>query len=349
MLPGLPIIERYIGTLNLVIGQSAFLNLPRDFFYAGLRFRFSASVAISAGTTNGTVADENPQRFLNRVLVHATGGGRGVQLKNMRGEHMLRTPQLLAGQEPNIVPLTSGAVATTPVSCVLDSYFALISAYADAPTSRATVLNPRLFGALQLEVLAGSALDFVNGGDRTIAINAAVVDVYALQVVGYQPTTAPLLYIEQLLFRASTAALATQQAFQTAIPIGRLYRYLGFRTTNEAANVRQPVDDTFGAFMLKAGPTIIKQYRAFNEYAMSNRMQNQVITATNPAGLNPLGSQSNPVVGYYMFDFLNGGEIGALLDTRRFPQRGITIDPLPDIVTASARQIDVYAGWIQQA
>src|SRR5437867_712170 len=48
---GLAVIDNYLGSLVLVNATSAFLDLPRDFPYAGLLLRFTASVVISGGTT----------------------------------------------------------------------------------------------------------------------------------------------------------------------------------------------------------------------------------------------------------------------------------------------------------
>lgn len=343
---GPAIIERFVSSLSLTNSQSSFLDLPRDFLYAALRLKFRGSLVISAGTTNGTVNDDNPMTYMRRLIVEGTGGGQSLQLKNVRGIHGYRIEHLLTGVEPNAAPVVSGAVGTTVINAVVTLWFALPHTFAQPEISLRSVLNPREFSRLSLEIQAGDATDFVNGGDRTVVVTAPIVDVYALQVVNLNLVQSPLRYVEQLLLRDSTSAVATERRLTNPLPVGRPYRYLYARTTNEAANVRQPVDDALAAVKLFISQTLILRYVNFQEYAENNRREHMVIQATNPAGLNPLSSRDNPVIGSYMFDFLKNARLEGVLDATRFPARGIPLDFLHDIATASARQIDIVAGFL---
>src|SRR5207249_3029404 len=91
--------------------------------------------------------------------------------------------------------------------------------------------------------------------------------------------------------------------------------------------------------------TQILRYLTIAEYANRQREWADVILATNPAGLNALGSRVNPVIGYYVFDFMRDGRLQGALDTSRFPAKGIVFDWKRDVATASARQWDVFFGF----
>jgi hypothetical protein len=344
---GPAIIERFVQRLNLTNGASSFLDLPRDFLYAGLQLRLSGNMTISAGATNGTLHDENPMSYLRRIVVEGTGGGQSVQLKNYRGIHAFRGEHLLSGIEPPANPLLSAAIGgPTAWSCVVNVFFNLPHPRTLPELSYRTVLNPREFSRLGLEIQAGDETDFVNGGDRTEALTGVVCDVYALQVVNFRLVQSPLRYIETYLMRDSLSAVASERRFSNQLPVGRPYRYLMLRTTNEVTNARQPVDDTLTALKLFIAQTLVLRYSDFREYAHANKKEHAVIAAVNPAGLNALSSRDNPAIGYYMLDFLKDGRLEGVLDASRFPARGIPIDLLHDVAIATARQLDVVAGFL---
>jgi hypothetical protein len=172
--------------------------------------------------------------------------------------------------------------------------------------------------------------------------------VSAIQVLN--PLGRPLWrYIEQHAFRESTAAIATERQFTNAIPTGRIYRDIMVRVTDETANVRRPVDDTLGDLKLLVGVTTVLRYTDFREYVQRFADEYNPDDATNPAGLTALATRDNPIVGYHFIDFMKGGRFEGLLDTTRFPARGLTVDPRFDIDTASARQLDVVLGYLSPA
>jgi hypothetical protein len=252
----------------------------------------------------------------------------------------------MTGVEPNANPVTSGAAATTNVYATITLWFLSQHVAALPEVKYRSVLNPREFSKLTLEIDPGNALDFINGGDRTVTVTSPAVDVYALQAVNYQLSQPPLRFIETALMRDALAAIATERRLSNPLPVGRPYRYILLRTTNEAANTRQPVDDTLTAVKLFVSQTLVLRYKAIQEYAQQARIEHDIITATNPAGLNPLGSRDNPIVGNYFFDFMKEGRMDGVLDTSRFPARGVPLDFLHDVATASARQLDVVAGFL---
>lgn len=343
---GAALIERFVTRLALTNNASSFFDLPRDFLYAGLRLRLSGTLTITGGTTNGTLNDENPMTYIRRVIVEGTGGGQAIQLKNLRGIHAFRIEHLLTGPEPPANPVTSAGGGSTAFSATLTLWFITPHPKGQPEVMFRSVLNPREFSRLSLEVQAGDATDFVNGGDRTVTVTAPVCDVYAIQAVNLRLIQSPLRYIETLLMRDSLSAVATERRLSNPLPVGRPYRYLMLRTTNESGNTRQPVDDTLGAVKLFVSQTLILRYSAVEEYAQANRVEHDVQAAVNPSGLNPLSNRSNPAIGYYMFDFMRDGRMDGVLDASRFPARGIPLDLLTDVLTASARQLDVVAGFL---
>jgi hypothetical protein len=346
---GLAVIEQYVGSMSLVSSSSAFLDLPRDFPYAGLLLRFTASVVISGGTTNGVVHDENPMSYLNRIIVDGAGGSTAQQLKNMKGPIAFRVAHLLGGIEPNRqAVVSSGAAATYPVGCIIPVWFTHPGRNVPPELAVKSILDPSEFGKLTLEIQAGAAADFVNGGDRAIAVNTPVVDVYAMKAVNVQiGKTRADRFVESFLMRDALAALATERRLSNAIPVGRPIAYVLLRTTNEASNARTPIDDTLGALKLNISQTQIRRYQNFRELVQRVRERNGVQNASAPSGVTAPFTVDNPAVGYYMIDFLMDGRREGLLDASRFPARGIPIDLLHDVATASARQLDVTIGYMQ--
>lgn len=345
---GLATVKRYVSTMTLTNNQSTFLDLPRDFIYTALLLRLRGTFTVSGGSSNGTLNDDNPMTYMNRIIVEGSGGGAAIQLKNLRGIHAYRADHLLTGQEAHAAPIASaGTQTTTAFSCNVMLPFAMSGAQILPELAVQSVLDPSEFGKLTLEIQAGSDADFINGGDRTESVASALVDVYAIQAINVAiGDVRPFRFIEQFLFRDTTSATATERKFSNALPTGRPYRYLMLRTTNEASNTRQPVDDTLGDVKLFLSQTLVLRYSDYREYVETNRKNNRVQDAVNPSGLNSLSDRTNPTIGNYMFDFAEGGRLEGVLDASRFPARGVTIDFLHDIDTSSTRQIDAVAGFL---
>jgi len=349
---GMSLVERYVGTdTPAAVGGSVlprFIDLPRDFIYAGLMLQPSGTLTVAGGTTNGVPTDENPMEFIERVVVEGTGGGSALQIKNNRARMFYRAHHLLQGKEPNAVPITSAAIAAgTPWSFMLFVWFALNGAQVPPEIAVQSVLDPSEYGKLTLEIDYGVTTDFIVGGDRTVTIPSAQVDIYALQPINVNVTkNRPYRYIETLFLQDSVSALATERRLSNPIPVGRPIRYILEETRNETGSLKQPVDDTIGTTKIFISQTLLGRWNTFRAIADRNRLDNRVIDAVNPAGLDALSSRDNPTIGYYIWDFAKGGRLDGVLDASRFPSRGVPIDFLQDILTASARQLYVSLGYL---
>lgn len=349
---GMALVERYVGTdTPASVGASVlprFIDLPRDFIYAALMLQFSGTLTIAGGTTNGTPVDENPMEFIERIVVEGTGGGSALQIKNNRARMFYRAQHLLMGKEPNAVPITSGAIGgPTAWSFMCFLWFALPGAQVPPEISVQSVLDPSEYGKLTLEIDYGVTTDFIVAGDRTVTVPSAQSDVYALQPINVNLTkNRPYRYIETLFLQDSVAALATERRLSNPIPVGRPIRYILEETRNEASPLKQPVDDTIGTTKIFISQTLLGRWNTFRAIVDRNRTDNKVIDAINPAGLDALSSRDNPAIGYYIWDFAKGGRLDGVLDASRFPSRGVPIDFLQDILTASARQIYISLGYL---
>lgn len=351
-LAGVSTAKKFITTITNVsptVASSFFVDIPRDFPMAGFLLDLSGSFTITGGTTNGTPVDENPMSYIRNIIVECTGGPTSIQIKKYKGVHAYRLHHLLDSREPGgIQRVTSGAAATTPFRALIPIDFMMPGDNMDPEIAALTILNGREWNAIKLQVDMGDATDFINGGDRVLSFTGNVtVDVFAILATNVRPKGPMLRYIEQFMFRDTTSAVATERKYVNPFPVGKWYRHLLTRTTNEVANARQPVDDWFGTFKLKVSQTELLRYNNFRELVDVNRRMNNVQDAVNPAGLNPLSSTDNPAVGYYPIDFAERGRLQGLLNTSRFPALGLTIDVFQDVATASARQIDLVAGFLQ--
>jgi len=351
-LTGVSTAKKYITTITNVsptVATTFFVDIPRDFPMAGLLLDLSGTFTITGGTTSGTVADENPMSYLRNVVIECTGGPTSIQLKKYRGIHAYRAHHLLEQREPGgIQRVTSGAAASTAFRALVPVDFMMPGKQMDPELASLTILNGREWNAIKLQIDLGDATDFVNGGDRVLSFTGNVtVDVFAILATNVRPKGPMLRYIETFLFRDTTSAIATERKYSNPFPVGKWYRYLLFRTMNEVANVRQPVDDAFGTFKLKVSQTELLRYNNFRELVDVNRRLNGVFDGVNPAGLKPLSSTDSPAVGYYPIDFAEEGRLQGLLNASRFPALGLTVDVFQDVATASVRQWDVIAGFLQ--
>src|SRR5439155_10050702 len=173
---GLATIERFIAQVNLVNNQSAFQDMPRDFIYAGAMLNVSGTLTATA-SVSGTLADENPWEYVNRVIFEATGGGNSLQYKSLRGRMLARVAHLLTGTEPQANPIVSAATqAGTAWNGIVPFWFMLAGNRMPPEVAVNSILDPREFGKLQLQIDALDQTAFINGGTYTVGptVNAPV-------------------------------------------------------------------------------------------------------------------------------------------------------------------------------
>jgi hypothetical protein len=355
---GIAIGEQYVGTLTPTIGANAQdlkLDLPRDQWLAGLLLRIAGTLTIAGGATNGTLHDENPMSLLDRIQIEGTGGFKPEILKSLRGPIAYRRHHLFEGVEAGgTAPIASAAVQTaTAFSALIPIWFMLPGRNLPSELKVWSALNPREFDQLVLTLTFGTPAAFINGGDRTTTVPTASVEVTALQIRNMKPllmggkVMRPYRFLETQLFQETTSAIVADLSAQyvTALGVGRQYRDLLIRTTNEAANARQPVDDTISRLILQASETKILDFRSRNAWVERHKQAVGLQAATLVSGLNTLSSRVNPVVGYNMFDFMRDGRFDGVLDTRRFTGSGTSLRLYRDIETASARVHDVSCSY----
>lgn len=344
-MPGLAIIERFLQTLTLVDSQEVTLDLPRDFVYAGLLLRPSGTLTVAGGAANGVLDDFNPWSYINRVMLEGTGGGQATMVKNIKGYHAARVQHLLQGVEPERTPIVgAGVQAATAWSCEIPVSFAMPGAQVPPELSRVSLLNPAQFSKLTLTLRAGSPTDFIRGGDRTVTVPLKQVDVIAQQAVNVKVLPSqPLKYRETSFLADAFTAAITDRRFSASLPTGARYRYLLVNTVNLAANANQPVDDAITALKIFVGTTQIRRFSTPLQIANRNRQQNTVGDARAHAGLNAFAASNNPIIGFYMLDFMVGGRGEGILDTRNLPGLGVPLDVFHD-TAALARTVEVVTG-----
>lgn len=340
-MPGLAYLERLLNTYPLVNGQDLSVDLPRDFAYVGLKLRLSGSVVISGGTTNGVVQDLNPWTYLRRIMLEGTGGDEAILIKNLKGYHAARLSHLFRGIEPPRVNVTSGAAATYPISADLPIWFTLPGSMVPVEIARGTFLNPARYSKLTLTITPLDATAFIVGGDRTVTVTNPTLDVVALQALNVNILKSkPLRYRETFFLRDATSALATERRPSNPLPTGNRYRGIMVVTLDETSNKQTPVDDTIGAVKLQVGPTVVRRYTTPKQINARLAEENGLVAAQSLTGITAPFTSENPVVGFYLMDFMVNGRLEGLLDTRNLPGIGVTVDLLHDILTASARQVE---------
>src|SRR5258708_13221211 len=234
-----------IGTSTAANANSFFLDIPRDFPLAQLILDLSGTLTVTGGTTNGTLVDENPFTYLRKIFVNLSGGPASLQLKNLKGIQAYRLHHLFESREPGgIGRVTSGAAASYPFRAIIPIDFALPGELVTPELAALTILNGREWSGIQLQLDMGDATDFINGGDRVLSFTGNVnCDVFCIVATNFRPNVPTPPHPHQTLPRQSFSAIAAENLFNITFPVGKLYRHLLFRTTNEAGNVRQPVDD----------------------------------------------------------------------------------------------------------
>lgn len=281
-------IMRQIGTMQIVAGQFATLDLPRDYDYAAIFLRLSGSVTVSVGATS--VRAEAPCQWVPRVEVIADG-------KNTIFSAPLWATSLGNVDRPII---QSGARATTPPTAATAATYAVeANGIIDQQFYRGMRPKDSNFRSdglslFQIRATFGQPGDIFVGG--TVAFSGTpTLEVYALQCVEERGNDGVYMTKPYALKKVSyqeQAFTASNANAQILLPAGNAIKSVLVRTEG-ATTAGEP------------GTGVLNNLQLANGVDVRFNLNDKQTRAKGNADCGQI------TAGYYVADFTNVGSPGS--------------------------------------
>jgi len=315
------ILEREIGSIEYVAGQTRTLPLPRNYAYRSLQLKLACQLDRVVGATGGAPKDSCPAQLVQNIMIRANG--RDV-IKNIDFETLHRLDQIRHGVRPHI----SVPEDWDGYDVIVDSE-QVIHAQLDFAMWKAirpidTLLNSAGLATLDLIVTFGSpdsvmnrAYDPAAGG---ITVDNATLYVAAIESVGV-PAGTRFMVNKEYMIRSQVNASSTSH--QVQLPVSNLYRSFILKTHSDGDQVNTILRN----IQIKAGTEVFKnRIAAFLQ--MDNRLECgiEVPNVDSDAAAVDHYSLEHLLEGYYLLEFVKDGRLTECLDTSNLSSLELLLD-----------------------
>lgn len=318
-------LEREIGSINYVAGQTISLPLPRNYAYRALNLwlRCTAARDNTAHASTNLPQDCIPGPLVKNIMIRANGRDVIKSFDHMGTIHRLN--HIRYGVRPYITQSLnwhSGAqVAAGIMKLAARIDFAMWNAYRPIDT----LFDSSALSTLELIITWGTGIELMDDSwlaeaGAAVTVTAAATQLYisSEEEVGVPAGTKFMINKESVLSRQ----LAATGALQIPIPVGNMYRSFVIRTRagNDLVNtILQPAEGTFGTITLKSGTEVYK-YRIGQTLQADNkldfRMENPEVNLLAAGAALDHVMISNILPGFYVLEFCKDGMLTEALDTR---------------------------------
>ncbi len=309
------VLEREIGTITYVAGQTRTLQLPRNYAYRKLYLSLDAQLDVAAASA-GTPKDSCPAQLISSIEIRANG--RDV-IKRIDFETLHRLTQMRYGVRPYIDSLPSGFGVQNDVAVVAHAILDFEMWRAVRPID--TLLDSAGLATLEMIVTFGAGSDVFNDAfDGTVNVDSATLSVSALEAVGV-PAGTKFMLNKEYQIRSQVNAASTNHQIQ--IPVGNMFRSFVLKTHSDGVQVNTILDN----IQLKAGTEVFKNRTAFL-LQRDNRVELglDVPEVAGSAGAIDHYYLENVLEGYYLLEFVKDGRLTEALDTSRLSSLELSLD-----------------------
>lgn len=218
-------ITRRIGVVDYAPNAAFRLPIPANAMLKYLRLRFTGTVTVSGGTTDGTLFPEQPLSLLRELAVEIAGRRRKI----ISAPTLYVLNQLTYGTAGERTALsTAGVQSNTTITFSLQYDF--VPQLIEPSAGNMCLLDTRRYAnVINLVGLWGSPSHLISGGDRTVAISGSmIVDAHDVIMPSRDMP-------EQLLFDESTIVTpwtGANTALETILTRGGEYIGLLLKATS---------------------------------------------------------------------------------------------------------------------
>ena len=297
-------------------------DLRRDFPVLRYVLRVKGRLAVSGGTTDGTIQADSLRNVLSRIRLEGTRQGKSLLIKDYSGALCFRAAQFFHGTTPEY---SVGGYGDSGEQEVVGNYDFSIEydldfqapAFQD-PFGDATILDAYRFSQLRLRLTTSDPGDFVSGGDRDHAFFASgggtgvpTIEL-AAEVASDVDTDVSVFSLYTEIFKTVDVSSDARDLTQGADfdPGGFISRVLLRAVSLEASSGLLTLDDT-----------VINRIRL--EGAQQTFWENTWAAAQQKMKTQ-LGIETVPA-GYNLMHFMPEGDPTTALDTRPLAARNVKL------------------------
>lgn len=308
------VLEREIGTIQYVAGQTRTLPLPRNYAYRKLYLKLGAEITLAAGSA-GQVKDSNPAQLIQSIEIRANG--RDV-IKRIDMETLHRLCQLRYGVRPWINSMPSGFGAVADEVCGIHAVIDFEMWRAVRPID--TLLDSAGLATLELIVTFGAGTDTMTDAYDGTAVATATLYVSSLEAVGV-PAGTKFMLNKEYQIRSQVNAASTNH--QIMIPVSNMFRSFVLKTHSDGVQVNTILNN----IQLKAGTEVFKN-RLAGLLQCDNRLECGIAVPEVLASAAAVDHffLEHILDGYYLLEFVKDGRLTECLDTSRLSSLELLLD-----------------------
>lgn len=296
-----------VGTIDYAAGQVKGIEIPNAMLQKGITLRLSGSVTI--GTAAATIFSEAPLGLLKNIQI--IGDGRR-ELVSASGARLFRISQFVWGM-PSELSAPGTAVGTRTFSATINIDHELLQAMNPVET----LLDPRVYKVLKLNVLWGALADIgTAGGGGTLVLNTVTLDVQSDQTAD----GVDQIMGDRVLFQDVVNVQASSPRLAVKVPQNGILIGLMLDTTRDAGAGAGPVpvDDVINTVSLKSDQTV-----AHMDACKWSVLQREAIQKYNVAGGASAGAA---IPGYLYIPMMENGMISSCLNTNALNNLQLVLD-----------------------
>ena len=308
------VLEREIGTIQYVAGQTRTLPLPRNYAYRKLYLKLGASITLAGGSA-GQVKDSNPAQLIQSIEIRANG--RDV-IKRIDLETLHRLCQLRYGVRPWINSMPTGFGAVSDEVCGIHAIIDFEMWRAVRPID--TLLDSAGLATLELIVTFGAGTDTMTDAYNGTAVATGTLYVSSLEAVGVPAGTKFMLNKE---YQIRSQVNAASNNHQIMIPVSNMFRSFVLKTHSDGVQVNTILNN----IQLKAGTEVFKN-RLAGLLQCDNRLECGIAVPEVVASAAAVDHffLEHILDGYYLLEFVKDGRLTECLDTSRLSSLELLLD-----------------------
>jgi len=311
---------------NTVAAGRAGPTEPIDFKGANviqaLRVRLTGLCTVAGGTTDGTLAPEQPGSLLREIRVRASSSIRPSANGLLRQTDPGALTNFQTLLERIALPATALAIPGVQTATPFAQDWMIFFSVPHSREPRVSLFNPREVDAAVLELDWGDAADLIVGGDRVTTITAAQVEVQSIEFAdAFSVQNTYSLLAQKVIDKAYNSTALTDRVDLRGLHIPCRF---GLKTYTQLLNVHTPVN------------TILTGIRLEIDKVETKRWTWAQLTSENQAHYGIA-----PPAGYRMIDLMPDGSYDTLLPVR-LPERNRLVEIVYDVASVANGRLKVY-------
>lgn len=304
-------------------GPSEPINFKGVNVVSALRCILTGTFTVASGSSDGTLAPEQPLSLIREIRIRSSSSIRPSANGLLRQFDPAGWYNFTTMFQRIALPRTALAIPGVQAATAFSADVVIPFYVPNAREPRISLFNPREVDSVVMEVDWGDAADLVVGGDRTMTINSAQLEVQSLEYAdAFSVQNTYSLFVQNLIEKVYSSTLIVGDR----IDIRGLHIPMRFllKTYSQLLNVHTPINTLVTGVRLELDKQEVKR---FSWAQLTNQ--------------NQLDYGIAPPTGYRIVDLMPDGSYDTLLPMR-LADRNRLVEVILDTASIANGRVRIY-------